>query len=254
MNTYDIIDRLPFDIADRLASDPYFYDIPVVVSEKGSVKAELQRRAALAEEKSGKRGAGVVVLQLVADDLNPGLQLGPMKFMPSIQVFENVEMNNDDAGTGKSHRQIARRIRDVLKTVGFVGLVVDFRPASPCIVPTDFSDLGDLVKGSTVHFECIETSGESITVVQPPIFAADANGHLTISCATVGAQIWFTLDDSYPYPGDADAFEGSTAKLYSGPVTMTQAETIVRACAYLVDETDSVASWINRQTIISQLS
>lgn len=83
MNTYDIIDRLPFEFAARLRSDPFLLDVPVVVAEEGNINLEMARRQAITEEKHGKRGAAIIVLQLVADDLNPGLQLGPMKFYPA---------------------------------------------------------------------------------------------------------------------------------------------------------------------------
>jgi hypothetical protein len=253
MHSYDIIDRLPYEIAARIASDPFFVDIPVIVAEAGNVALEMERRQAVTEEKSGKRGAAVIVLQLVADDPNPNLQLGPMKFYPAIQVIEQVEMNNDDCGTKKSHRKIARRIRDTLKTTGFVGLIADLRPGKPCIEPTDLSEIGALLKGSQVNFECLEIPQEQITVVQPPTYSSDANGKLLIACATVGAEIWFTTDDSYPYPGDADSFPGSTSQPYTGPVTMTSPQTIVRACAYLPTSTDAIASWVNRQTIIATI-
>src|SRR5579859_5977585 len=122
MNVTDILDRLPFELAARLESDPFFVDIPVVVAVKGNVAQEFQRKQAVIEEKSGKRGVCVVVLQIVADDIYEGLAAGPMKLKPAFQVIENVEMNNDDSGTGKSARKVARHIIKNIKLAGFRGI------------------------------------------------------------------------------------------------------------------------------------
>jgi hypothetical protein len=247
LKTYDIIDRLPFELAARLQCDPFFADIPVVVAEAGNLRLEIERRQAVVLGKLGKRGAAVVVPQLIADDPTPNLQFGPMRFYPQFQVIEQVELNNDAQGTKKSHRKIARRIRDVIKTANFIGLIANITPGKPCIAPMDLSKLGDLVKGSEVNFECLEISGEQFSIVQMPAFGGDGTSELTITSPTVGAQIWFTLDDTYPYPGGADDYPGSTAQLYSGPIALTE-PVIVRACGYL---DGSVASGINRATILN---
>jgi hypothetical protein len=252
MNAYDIIDRLPYEMAARLQSDPFFADIPVVVMEAGNVNLEMKRRAALTEEKSGKRGAAVVVLQLVADDMNPHLQLGPMKYYPAFQVLENVELNNDDAGTKKSHRKIARRIRDLFKTTGFVGLVEDLRPAKPCIEPVDMSEIGELIRASQVNFECLEIPLQSITVVQPPVCTVVNNTQIELTCPTAGAEIWFTLDESFPYPGDKTVYDGSTSQRYAAPINITPPGITLRACGYLPGSEDSIPSWIIRKSIVTE--
>ena len=247
MNTYDIIDRLPFELAAVLVSDPFFVDIPIVMAEAGNIRLEMERKQAVISEKCGKRGAAVVIPQLVADDPYLNLQFGPMKFFPQAQVIENVELNNDDNGTKKSHRKIARRIRDSWKNAGLVGLVQNFAPAKPCIEPVDMKDVSDNIKGSAVNFECLEISKEDFVLIQMPQFAGEGTSQLSITCATPGAQIWFTLDDSFPYPGDENAFPGSTAQLYMDPIPIT-GPVIVRARAYL-DGLTNIASWTNRATI-----
>jgi hypothetical protein len=251
METLDIIDRLPFELAARLECDPFFRDIPVVVAEAGNIKLEMERKQAVTTEKSGKRGVAVIVLQIVAEDPFKNIQFAPMQLNPAFQVVENVEMNNDDDGTKKSHRKVARRIRDVIKHCVFAGLVQDMKAGKPCIEPVDLSDIGKTIKASQVNFECLEVSGEAQTLVQMPIFTGDANGgnpQLTIASATPGAAIWFTTDDKFPYNGDKDIFPGSTAQLYTGPIPIPAEGFVVRACTYL-DEPGAVASGINRATI-----
>ncbi len=249
MDAIDIIDRLPFELAARLECDPFFADIPVIVAEAGNIRLEMERKQAIVTEKAGKRGVAVIVLQLVADDMSKNLQFGPMILYPSFQVIENVELNNDDAGVKKSHRKIARRIRDVIKNCNMRGLVQDMKAGKPCIEPTDLTDLSPALKGSQVNFECLEVSTQDQVQVQEPTFVGVMNDNvpqLVISCATPGAAIWFTTDDTFPYNGDKATFPGSTAQLYTGPVNISEDGFIVRACAYL---DGAVASGINRAII-----
>jgi hypothetical protein len=250
MTAIDIIDQLPFEFAARLETNPFFADIPVVVAEKGNVALEYQRKQAAITEKSGKRGICVVVLQLTADDLSNNLQFGPMILRPAFQVAENVELNHDDAGTGKSARKVSRKIRDVMKNCNLMGLVQDMKAGKPCIEPVDLKDMGDAVVGYQVNFECLEVSTDQQTQVQMPAFATQGNSPETaeflLTSATAGAAIWFTTDDSFPYNGGVDTFPGSTAQLYTGPVSIPAGGVTIRACAYL---DGAIASGINRATI-----
>lgn len=250
MKPEEIIERLPFELAARLETNPFFADIPVVVAEKGNVVLEYQRKQGHITAKSGKRGICVVVLQVVADDYSNNLQFGPMTIKPAFQVVENVEMNNDDSGTKKSARKVSRKIRDVIKNFNIMGMVQDMKAGKPCIEPVDLKDMGDAVIGNQVNFECLEVSTESQTQVQMPAFSTQGDSPETaeflLTCPTAGAQIWFTTDGSFPYNGGADTFPGSTSQLYTGPVSIPADGVNVRACAYL-DE--AIASGINQATI-----
>lgn len=250
-NSLDIIDQLPYELAARLECDPFFDDIPIVVFEAGDVSHELQQKQGIIKGKSGKYGAAVFVLQIVAEDPFKNIQFSPMQLFPAFQTVENVELNKGKSGTGKSHRRIARRIRDVIKNCVFAGLVQDMKAAKPCIEPVDLSDLGPTIKGSQVNFDCLEVSGETQTLVQMPVYSGDGTRYLVLTCPTPGAEIWFTVDGSYPYWGDKDKFPKSTAELYTGPIALEVGATVVRACAYL-DEPGAVASGINNKTIIAE--
>ena len=57
MKLDDILDCLPFELAARLVSDPFFVDIPIIVAVKGNVAREYQRAQAVITEKSGRRGS-----------------------------------------------------------------------------------------------------------------------------------------------------------------------------------------------------
>lgn len=234
MNFNQILDRLPFELASRLQSDPFFSNIPVVVAVKGNVAQEFQRQQAVITEKSGQRGVAVIVLQIVADDIYPGIPGAPMKLKPAFQVIENVEMNNDANGTGKSARMVARQIIKNIKISGLRGIVQGLKCAMPAIEPVDIKDLGDACVSEQVNFECQEFSNEQFLYCSPPTIAEAAGYTVALSCVTAGAQVWYTTDGSFPFPGPANKFTGSTAQLYTAPLAVgLNVPLTIRACAYL---------------------
>lgn len=256
MNNIDIIDRLPTELGNCLVTNCFFDDIPVVVAEKGNVAAEYARAQSVITEASGKRGIAVIVLQVVADDVSNSLQFGPMRLKPAFQVIESVELNNDDSGTTKSARKVARKIRDIIKTLNLIGLVQDMRTGIPCIEPVDLSkQFGDGVVAYQVNFECLEIGLQQITAIQLPQISIGTNPpQFVLSCATPGAEIWYTLDDTFPFNGDATDYpngngEGkpSTAQLYAigTPVNIPPGGCTIRVRAYL-DGDNYIASGINR--------
>ena len=249
MKVTDILDRLPFELAARLESDPFFADIPVVVAVKGNLSQEYLQQQSVITEKSGKRGACVIVLQIAADDIYEGLPGGPMKLKPAFQVVENVELNNDDDGTKKSARKIARHIIKNVKLAGFRGLVQALKCAKPAIEPVDLKDMGEQFVAEQVNFECQEFSDEPFNYCLPPVLTAGPAGNqVSLASNTPGADLWYTTDDSFPYPGDKTRFPGSTSQLYAAPLTVVPGQPVViRACAFL---TGYIASSVERFTVI----
>jgi len=255
MNVTDILDRLPFELAARLESDPFFQDIPVIIAVKGNVAREFQRKQAVITSKSGKSGVCVIVLQIIADDIYEGLPAGPMKLKPAFQVIENVELNNRASGTGKSARKVARHIIKNIKLAGFRGIVQAMKCDKPAIEPVDIKELGESCVSEQVNFTCQEFSDEQFQYCLPPV-ASQVPGQLQVALAsnTAGAQIWFTTDDSFPYPGDQQVFPGSTSQQYQGPIAaQLNTPIILRACTYLNkftgNATDYIASSVERFTV-----
>lgn len=247
MNAEDILDRLPFELAARLESDPFFTDIPIVVAVKGNVAAELQRKEAITKEKNGKWGICVIVLQVVGNDPYPGLPGGPLDLRPAFQVIENVELNSDEeSGTGKSARKVARHIISNLKISGFRGIVQGLTCDTPAIEPVDLTEVGKSVVCEQVNFKCQEFSDEKFLYCLPPVAAdigIDGQGNRLFSLATntPGAEIWYTTDDSFPYPGTKDdGFADSTSQKYTDPIPVASGQTItIRAIAHQNNYIDS---------------
>ena len=249
MNSTQIIDQLPYDLQARLAADDYFSDIPVLVADEGNIKLQIARKTAVSTTKGGKRGVAVIVLQVLADDGQPSIEFGPMTLSPSFQVVELVEVNNGASGTGKSARQVARRIRDVIKSYGRVGSVIAMKPGKPCIIPVNLKeDQGDNVRAYQIDFECLETPADQPSKVANPTFVNMEPAPLVgLACSTDGAAIYYTLDESFPWAGNP------AAALYTAPIAVpASGSIIVTCCAYLAG---SIASWVIRETVsATQLS
>jgi hypothetical protein len=241
-NALDVIDRLPFELQARLESDPFFADIPVVVADKGNVKAELERMQAAITEKSGRRGIAVIVLQVVGDDDYPNVTFGPLKLRPAFQVIEHTEWNNDERGTKKSARRVCRRIHQIVKPLALYGIVTQFQADQPAIEPVNLTEVSELLVGMQVNFITHEFDVEQLSQVATPGFSPGGGQTVAMSCVTPDAAIWYSSDDSFPAPGRP----GST--LYTVPVAIPEAGFTLRAAAYKA-ETGWIASEVIRATI-----
>lgn len=240
-----LIDRLPGEIASVVQADGYFADIPVVIAEKGNIRAEMERMQAVVTAKSGKRGVAVVVLQVIADDPYNEVGFGPMKLFCGLQVVENVELNQDTSGTGKSARAVARRLVQIIKPTRLGGLTTDFVCDKPCIEPGMIKQAdGSNLISYLVNFFTYEADTEPMEQVASVGFAP-AGGQLALICATAGAAIWFTLDETFP--ADPLSVQGSTAALYAAPIDVPVAGLVIRACAYA---SGMVASRVERAEIV----
>lgn len=247
MTSQEIIYRLPFEIAARLQADDYFCDIPVVVAEEGNVRLTMEQKQAAVTQRSGKRGVGVIVTQLVLDDDVQNVQFGPLTFRIAIQIVENVELNRDANGTRKAARQVGRRIRDVFKNTGILDLTKAILTEQDFMVPVPLDEkvFGANLKCYQCNLVCLEgASDDVLSQAAMPQVTVNEQAQLSLSCATAGAEVWYTLDDSYPTPTRGNPL--STAKLYNDRVPLPVGTTIVRAVAYLPG---SIASNVNRQIV-----
>jgi hypothetical protein len=243
----DVIDRLPGELAAALLSDPFFDDIPVAIAEKGNVIQEVQRLQAIITAKNNKWGVAVVVLQLVADDTYPEIAFGSMKLRPSFQVIEIPTQNNSKTGTGKSARKVARKIRDIIKPLALDGLCSDFVFEEECIAPVRLDSQNMIAYQVNCH--TYEVDDEQLAQVATPQFS-EANGQLILTCATEGAVIYYTTDESFPAP--KSKAPTSTAEVYSSPIDIPQAGFIVRAMA-LPGSAAVPPTWVNSRVALAKV-
>lgn len=214
------------DLTHRLAADEFFQDIPVLDERKGDLVPTIEQALGTLTAVGGKMGLCVVVLSPVGTDEMPDLPNGPLELSIAILVLENVLVNNTAGlGTGKAALTVARRVHRVLKHYTPHGLVGVLIPMKPSLVPVD-SELAPVAY--EVRFKATEARSIGLVKVSTPTISP-TNGAdpqtVTLSCATAGASIYYTVDGSHPRVGNA------AATLYAGPFQVLDAMT-VRAAAF----------------------
>lgn len=202
------------EIADRLAADPFFAAIPVLVERPRDLSFELQASAASA----GTWGVVLVPQAQVAAPNAPGPIFDPVEF--AVRFRENTPVA---AGPGALEAaETALALLHLYKPPTVNEVLI----AAP-------EALRRVVEPNVVTYEIrvrtLACAAYAVPQVAVPV-ASSAGGVLpqsvSLGCTTAGAAIYYTLDGSAPVP------RGAAAVLYSGPFTVEAAGTL-RARAWL---------------------
>lgn len=206
------------DIAGRLESDTYFADIPVFQQRRGVTESEIERALSTITVKGGKSGAAVVVLK---PRLAPGEAdaAGPeYRVLIEVQVITQPLVNDGDDGTQKDTEAIAERVRLLLHRFATSNGVFSF-------AGMEAADVEEGKDSFSVAFSrlTLDSGGEKcgLPLISPDEGAAPQT--VTLTSATSGAAIYYTIDGSYPRSGNGT--------LYSAPFEVAAAATL-RAVAY----------------------
>ena len=194
--------------ADRLQSDPLFANVPVLTERIKDIQSEIARALGPMNEQGGKTGLVAILLTPTAN-VNFENVFGPFfdEVHIVVRVLENVPVNQDTStGTNVAAADAAEKICSLLH---------HFQPDSangPITAHKPSIALGN--DPSYLSYDChFKTSGGLATV--PPQAAtpviAESSGTITLTCATAGAAIFYTLDGSNPMPRNGT--------LYTAPFT-----------------------------------
>lgn len=226
-DTPNILARHQLEIAARLEADEYFADIQVFVERQGDLAGKLDEALKGLRRKNGKVGAAVMVGVVRADVENPDVP-GPWFNLTfcDVTAFENVLLNTSATGTGKACVDIAARINRVVHHYLPGGLGGPIVATQEAIRP-----LGEVRSGVIAYKSRFRLNPdlEQIPRVATPVFdppSDETPTTITLSCATPGAAIYYTLNESYPWAGNPDAIP------YSAPISLSAAAR-VRATAFL---------------------
>lgn len=220
-----ILSELQADIAARLQADDVCGRVRIVTERKADVLGEITTAIASANAKGGVKGLAIVVLQIVGDDSAVDYPVPVLELRPAVRILENPVMNTAkdlDALT------LAYRVALLFKLWTCHGKTSPFAPDAPNIIGVE-DPIAPLAYD--VRWVSFQRNVQNNRKVATPTITPDSGASpqtVAIACATPGAVIWFTLDDSYPAPGAP----GSTR--YTGPVDVTAALNL-RAVAYLQD-------------------
>lgn len=217
--------NLQSDLTARLAADSYFADVPVLSEKQKDVASEIERAIGAVKGRNGRLGAAAVVLSPVASDEFPDAPGEILAVEIGVLILENVTQNQGSLGTGKPALSLAQRAVRVLKHFVSNGLAQPLQCLKPTLVPR--SNFAPLL-AYEVRFGTLQADSDSEAKVATPGVAAAAAGAaytITLSCATSAAAKYYTLDGSYPWPGNP------AASLYAAPFTAAAGAT-VRAAAF----------------------
>jgi hypothetical protein len=228
---------LQLDLAARLAADEYFADLTILTEKKADIATEILNSLGTLTDKTGKVGACVIVMSLVGNLQFPDVGNSPLLLEPTIRVLEDPVINNGDTGTQKPALAIARRIIRMMHLYAPVGIASCLTgQKSGTLVPVA-DPLAPLAY--EVRFQCMESDASGYQKAAMPILVpaeGAAPQTVTVTSATAGASIYYTIDGSFP------SAVNPTAILYSAPIALAAAATL-RAAAY---KTGYIASNTNQ--------
>ena len=240
-----------FDLADRLAHDSYFAQIPVV-TEYPRVQAPgafaVNKIEQLTAVLRGKGAGFLVMLPHLSTSSERTNSPGPtMTVKFSGLAFTNEIIISSSQGLQIRTTGIIDRARKLwhqftaLRSYNTLG-IVDIAPERMQGVPKELADdlrqMGFYAWG--LEAVCLLSLDREAQSVMPSITPSKGSVSQTVTLAgTYGAAIWYTTDGTYP--GAANGLQAANGTLYTTPITITSPCTI-RAVAY---EANKLASDLN---------
>lgn len=177
-----------------------------------------------------KRGLAIVIQ--AAGGRTPDENLQGAHFLPANIVFsviENPEINRSANGLGEVGLDVAETLLDVMikfKSAEQPG--AHFHPAERGIERSEDVENGLIIWD--VFMRVNGGSQDTQAFVETPVITESAPLQATITCATGGADIYYTIDESRPM-FQGVGFANNNGTLYTGPITLA-GETTVKARAF----------------------
>lgn len=220
------LEQLQSDAFERMTAAAYFADIGIYLlrprSNLSAAQIVEKIEAALngVAKKGGKAGLAATVLMPLADAPEPNTPGPRLSLRMTVRVQENVLVNMGSAGTLKSCESAGIEVLRLLHRFNPYGVAGVLTADRDALVPN--AEFPGKVTYD-VNFRALLDLSQDAKVARPEITGTTAA--VTITCATSGASIYYSTDDSLPRSGGA----GSTA--YTVPFSVTAGKR-VRAAAY----------------------
>lgn len=211
--SYNALDRVNIVTRERLLADESRLPDETLAVE---VLAYTTPR----EGGDGRIGAGIIIEKPGFETTAPNLP-GPEGHLTlEILVLEDRLTNSGPTeGTQLAADQICQTIMDALHWQQFEGFGQMFSDRNAMTEARDFQPLS----AYRLRFKLRMPRAQTEKVAQPTITEVALS--VTLACATADAQIYYTLDESYPGRSNPGAI------LYSAPFTVVAGD-IINAAAY----------------------
>lgn len=201
------------EIADRLSAFGYFSDIHVFVERQGDLAGKLDESLAGRLPKNGKIGVSLMVGVVRANVEKPDVP-GPWfdSATVDVTVFEAVLLNTSPTGTGKACVDVAVMVARVMHQYcpGVIG--GEITATKEALRP-----LGEVRSGIIAYKITlgINPDCDVLNKVQRPVIShiGPVPQNVELSCDTVGSEIYYTIDGSYPWSGNTNAVRYDNAPI-----------------------------------------
>lgn len=222
------------DFEGRLLAEPYFSDVAIIQQRRALTVDEISGQLGVLKGRASKVGACVIVKLPVLDVVDPNVPGPRTSPVQQLLIIEHPTHNASAQGTGKSAEQLAIAALQLFHHFVPYGVTQVFVGDQNAIVP-DESLPG--LRAYVVTFTSFVQLAVPSKVIRPTI-TIDTN--VTLACATSGAAIYYTTDESYP------SASNTAATLYSAPFTTPASGTVIRVAG---EKTGSQQSDIAQQSV-----
>lgn len=222
------LEQTQLDIQHFLLSHEQLQYLPILRvrprndAEASGLQTKLDKLLAGTEGRNGKAGVSVIITMPSVEDLEANIRSLTGKLIITIDVIENLFINEGLEGTGASCESWALLIAQLLQQQQFIsGAPIVGEPK----LLTPFQEaLIDKKVMYRLHF-VVPYMASRMPKVAVPAPQQDGDS-ITLTCTTEGAAIYYTLDRSLPGPGNPAALA------YSVPLTLEPGTHYLRAAAF----------------------
>lgn len=232
--TEDILQLIQDDIWGLLTNEPGLTYVPVfrsrtpldkddagqpIVGQSAMIEEQIEQALGGLSEKNGKSG---IVCIVMLPDAQPVSDNGDaLELTIIVRIIEDRLINEGSTGTGITASQLMLHLKQVIGRRALRGsYTITHAPRGAM----EEISLPDDRKAHELRM-VMTRSLERLPKVARPVVAIDT-GVMTLTCATEGAELWWSANGDWPGPANALSW------LYHLPVTLTEEITEVRVVAY----------------------
>ena len=198
------LEQLQQNIYDRLDNDPSLATILVLQEKEGVTDNDIAQSLATTTAKMTDagvlKGAAILVMEPFFDVDHPASVSITLATTTYISCREKPMVNRSPLGTNITAEQIALNVIRLLHPY----IMYD-------LPSTLTSHKGDPIRYNDGTREIVITVKAEIKICRTkacalPQITADAEGNVTITCATAGATIYYSANGSYPCPANGTVY------------------------------------------------
>lgn len=214
----DPVFQLQADVHARASAHGFFFDMPVLLNEKGLIPDDLENLLKTFTAKNGKSGAALVIDRPLREVNRPDISGPEFDVVIPCGAYELPLKNRASGGTGKTVEEICTETMSLMHgwvpRPGIGQIYCDKEAVSPVV------GLGRLLVCEILLRSRMRLAAPAR--VKTPVITGDASA-VQIGCNTPAATIYYTVNGSAPWAGNPAAqLFGVTVQTDSGVVIVTQ--------------------------------